>query len=112
MPIKIVKEIAIEEYFLKCMAEEFPTAMVLKYEVRRNEPDRICVLPHGLIAFVELKRPGKTLRPGQQRAFDRLINLGHRVFMANSKESVDQLIPILKGMVSFYGSLNPPTNTQ
>ncbi len=112
MPIKIVKELAIEEYFLKCMAEEFPTTMVLKYEVRRHEPDRICVLPHGLIAFVELKRPGKTLRPGQQRAFDRLINLGHRVFMANSKESVDQLIPILKGMVSFYESLNPPTNTQ
>lgn len=112
MPIKIVKELAIEEYFLKCMAEEFSTAMVLKYEVRRHEPDRICVLPHGLIAFVELKRPGKTLRPGQQRAFDRLINLGHRVFMANSKESVDQLIPILKGMVSFYESLNPPTNTQ
>ena len=112
MPIKIVKEIAIEEYFLERMAEEFPTAMVLKYEVRRHEPDRICVLPHGLIAFVELKRPGKTLRPGQQRAFDRLIALGHRVFMANSKESVDQLIPILKGMVGFYESLNPPTNTQ
>ena len=98
MPIRIVKELAIEEYFLKCMAEEFPTAMVLKYEVRRHEPDRICLLPDGVVAFVELKRPGKTLRPGQQRAFDRLISLGHRVFMANSKESVEQLISIFKGM--------------
>ncbi len=97
--IRIVKELAIEEYFLKQMAEEFPTAMVLKYEVRRHEPDRICLLPNGVVAFVELKRPGKTLRPGQKRAFDRLIELGHRVFMANSKESVDQLISIFKEML-------------
>lgn len=43
-------------------------------------PDRILLLPYGRIAFVELKAPGKTLRPLQVRRKAQLEGLGFSVY--------------------------------
>lgn len=43
-------------------------------------PDRILLLPCGRIAFVELKAPGKTLRPLQVRRKAQLEGLGFSVY--------------------------------
>lgn len=53
-------------------------------------PDRIVLLPGGIVAFFELKRPkGWRYEPLQLRWHSKLRQLGFRVFVCNTKASVD-----------------------
>jgi len=90
------KEISIEQHFVDEMKKAFPTAQVHKYEIRRSEPDRICLLPGGRCVFVELKRPGEDLREEQVRAAKRLHALGFECYKVSSKNEVDGLIEFMK----------------
>lgn len=54
-------------------------------------PDRILLLPGGCIAFVETKAPGKTARPNQLRWQERLIGLGFRAYIADTKKAIDDI---------------------
>ena len=51
-------------------------------------PDRLILLPSGKAAFVELKAPGKTLRPLQAVRKQQLEALGFRVFVIDSTEQI------------------------
>ena len=51
-------------------------------------PDRIALLPGARMAFVELKAPGKTLRPLQRRRREQLERLGFRVFVVDGVEQI------------------------
>lgn len=51
-------------------------------------PDRIVLLPGGLVFFVELKQKGLRPSPVQQVWHQRLRNLGHSVVVLDSKEAV------------------------
>jgi hypothetical protein len=86
----------IESYFLRRVKSEFPEAQVHKYEVRRSEPDRICLFPKGRAIFVELKRPGMEPRPDQKRALMRLRNLGFHAVTIDTKAKVDDFIEDVK----------------
>lgn len=55
-------------------------------------PDRLVLLPGGVVAFVELKAPGKkptALQEAQQR---RISSMGFKVFTIDSKQGVDEFI--------------------
>ena len=41
-------------------------------------PDRICLLPVGLVIFVELKKPGGKIAARQEWWRDKLVSLGFR----------------------------------
>jgi hypothetical protein len=56
-------------------------------------PDRIILLPGGGIAFTEIKRMGCKLRPLQIRRKRQLEKLGFLVYVIDSEEKIDQLIP-------------------
>jgi hypothetical protein len=86
------KESIIEAYFVRQMKKAFPQAQVHKYEIRRGEPDRICLLPGGIALFVELKRPGAKPRPEQIRALDRLDRLGFTAVWLSTKKEVDLFV--------------------
>jgi hypothetical protein len=86
----------VEDYFIKQMKIHFPEAEIFKFEVRKNEPDRICFLPGGRTVFVELKRPGAKPRDGQIRALNRKKALGFEAYWADSKERVDEIISEIK----------------
>jgi hypothetical protein len=51
-------------------------------------PDRIVLLPMGRIAFVELKAPGKKMRPVQVRRKTQLEALGFLVYCIDDVEQI------------------------
>jgi hypothetical protein len=51
-------------------------------------PDRIVLLPGGRWAFVELKAPGKKLRPQQALRKEQLEGLGCRVYVIDGTEQI------------------------
>ena len=55
-------------------------------------PDRLVLLPGGKIAFIELKAPGKKLRPLQVRRKRQLEALGFSVYCIDSPEQIGGII--------------------
>ena len=51
-------------------------------------PDRLVLFPGGKMAVVELKAPGKTMRPIQERRARQLTALGFRVYCVDNKEMI------------------------
>ena len=57
-------------------------------------PDRLILMPRGKVIFVELKSPGKKLRPVQIKRKRQLEGLGFKVYCI---DDVKQIEKILKG---------------
>ena len=55
-------------------------------------PDRIILLPSGKMAFVELKAPGKVMRPLQMRRKKQLEHLGFKVFCIDGADQIGGVI--------------------
>lgn len=53
--------------------------------------DRICLLPEGIIFFVELKQLNKQLRDRQKFVKKQFELLGMKVYKTDSKEKIDEL---------------------
>ena len=51
-------------------------------------PDRLVLLPHGRLAFVELKAPGKKPRPLQVKRKRQLEALGFKVYVIDGEEQI------------------------
>ena len=55
-------------------------------------PDRIVLLPHGRIAFIELKAKGRKMRPQQVRRKRQLESLGFLVYCIDSPEQIGGIL--------------------
>ena len=55
-------------------------------------PDRLVLLPGGKLAFIELKAPGKELRPLQVRRKRQLEALGFLVYCIDRPEQIGGII--------------------
>ena len=55
-------------------------------------PDRVVLLPHGKIGFVEVKRPGEQPRPLQTARHKILRKLGFLVFVLDEEEQIGGMI--------------------
>lgn len=55
-------------------------------------PDRVVLLPHGKIGFVEVKRPGEQPRPLQTARHRILRKLGFLVFVLDGEEQIGGMI--------------------
>ena len=55
-------------------------------------PDRLVLLPDGLIAFVELKAPGKRPRPLQEARHRLLRTLGCKVYVIDKPEQIGGML--------------------
>lgn len=60
-------------------------------------PDRLVLLPGGKLAFVELKAPGKKMRPLQISRAKQLTALGFRVYCADRKEMIGGILDEIQG---------------
>ena len=59
-------------------------------------PDRLVLLPDGLIAFVELKAPGKRPRPLQEARHRLLRSLGFKVYVIDKPEQIGGMLDELQ----------------
>ena len=55
-------------------------------------PDRLILLPGGVVAFVEVKTTGKKATPRQLIVHKKLTQLGFRVEVLDSKEGINNFI--------------------
>lgn len=70
--------------------------MCPKFDSVRGWPDRIVLLPAGVTAWVETKRPvGGVLSPAQLVVHEQLRRVGQQVYVAWSQEEVDDLLELL-----------------
>lgn len=63
-------------------------------------PDRICLLPKGMIIFVELKDYRGRISELQKIQHKTIQNLGFQVYVLNSKERVTEFLSFCKELVS------------
>jgi hypothetical protein len=60
---------------------------------KRGWPDRLCILPGGLIILAEIKRPyGGRLSPHQQQYRNKLAALGIAVAVIRNQADIDRLL--------------------
>lgn len=81
-------ERAIEQRFVSETKKRGGLALKFVSPGMDGVPDRIVLMPNGRMAFVELKAPGKMLRPLQQRRARQLAALGFRVFCVDRIEQI------------------------
>ena len=55
-------------------------------------PDRIVLLPHGVMAFVEVKAPGKKPRPLQVSRHGLLRRLGFKVYVLDDMNQIGGIL--------------------
>ena len=55
-------------------------------------PDRLVLLPHGKLAFVEVKAPGRTLRPLQVRRLGQLRALGYLAYCIDQPNQIGGIL--------------------
>ena len=60
-------------------------------------PDRMILLPGAIIAFVEVKAPGRKPRPLQLRRHEQLRALGFRVYVLDDPERIPALLREIGG---------------
>ena len=60
-------------------------------------PDRLVLLHRGRIAFIELKAPGKVMRPLQVRRKRQLEALGFLVYCVDGIEQIDEVLKEMGG---------------
>ena len=70
--------------------------MCPKFDSVRGWPDRIVLLPAGVMAWVETKRlVGGVLSPAQLVVHEQLRRVGQQVYVVWSQEEVDELLELL-----------------
>lgn len=87
-----MRESEIERYLCERVAAAGGHAYKFASPARRNVPDRLVFLPRGRVFLVECKAPGRRPRAGQQREIDRLVALGARVYLGDTREAIDSIL--------------------
>lgn len=87
-----VSEKAIERYLVAEVEKRGGLCLKYSNPFSVGYPDRIVLLPEGNLLWVELKSKGKKPRRIQEVAHKRLMALGQKVFVADSKEKIDELL--------------------
>lgn len=88
-----MREVKIETYLRDEIEKLGGKAFKFTSPGNNGVPDRI-VLLNGTVKFIELKKPGKSLRPLQRVRKKQFEKMGFEVEVIDSKEKVDDFIEI------------------
>ena len=89
---KIESEKVLEKYLVSEVKNFGGWAVKLLSGLVTGLPDRLILLPGGLVAFVEVKTTGKKASVRQLWVHERLKALGFRVDVLDSKEGINNFI--------------------
>lgn len=85
----MISESAVEKHLVKRVKELGGKCYKWVSPGNTGVMDRICVMPHGVVYFVELKNSKGRLSKRQALLRAEFMTLGHRVLTINSIEEVD-----------------------
>lgn len=87
-----MREKFIEEKLRKAVRQKCGLCMKFVSPCFDGVPDRLILMPNGKIAFVELKAPGKKLKPLQERRKRQFETLGFSVFCIDDEENIGGIL--------------------
>ena len=87
-----MKEKAIEKKLILAIKDMGGIALKFMSPGFDGMPDRIVLLPGGLLGFVEVKVPGKVPRPLQEARHRMLRNLGFKVFVLDGADQIGGIL--------------------
>lgn len=90
-----MRESAVEKAFVDAVRKAGGEALKFTLQSRNGVPDRLVLFFSGKAAFVELKAPGKQMRPLQRKRRKQLEALGFPVFCVDSMEQIQPAIRAL-----------------
>lgn len=80
-----MRENEVERHYKKLVEDAGGMFMKLNSVTHSGVPDRIVLLPNGIIYFVEFKAPGKKPRALQQHVINQMRKLGQDVRVIDRK---------------------------
>ena len=96
--MKNVRENEVEAYLRRQVEKLGGLCLKIPADYMRGVPDRIVLLPHGVLVWVEPKRPsGGRVSGSQLVVHEMLRRLGQQVVIVWSKEDADELLHRLTG---------------
>ncbi len=93
-----MRESVIETEFVKAVQAAGGAAYKLTSQTANGLPDRLVLFFPAKTVFVELKAPGKMLRPLQRKRRYQLMQLGFPVLCVNR---LDQIHPVIEAILSW-----------
>lgn len=87
-----MRERTIEKRFTDEVAKHGGKALKFVSPGHNGVPDRIVLLPDGRTVYVELKAPGKPLRPLQAKWAKTLTSMNHVHYKIDSHKDTDRFI--------------------
>ncbi len=91
------RESSIESYLCKQVHEQLNgRAYKFNSPGYMGVPDRLCLLPGGVMFFCEVKRFRGALSPLQKDELETLVSWGFNTYVIRSKANVDKLIASAK----------------
>ena len=90
-----MRENEVEKAFVDAVSDAGGRALKFTSQTMNGVPDRLVLLLGGKCAFVELKAPGKQMRPLQRKRRPQLEALGFPVFCV---DKIEQIQPVIKAL--------------
>ena len=90
------RESVVEREFVKAVRKAGGLAYKLTSQTANGLPDRLVLFPPAKTVFVELKAPGKMLRPLQRKRRLQLMKLGFPVLCIDRPTQIEAFINVMK----------------
>lgn len=111
MPTNKPLEKSIENVLRKAVEDEGGVCLKWTCPGHRGVPDRMILFPGGVIAFVELKRPGAKVKAGglQEWWREKLVSFGFSCYEISTAEQAKNLVSYLSTQ-SFFAQVEESDN--
>ena len=87
-----MREKLIEEYFVREVKKVGGLALKVNSTSMKGLPDRMVLLPNGVLFFAEMKATGKTARALQNFIHKKLRGLGFEVYVIKKKKKGKEVL--------------------
>ena len=94
-----MRESIIERAFVKAVRKAGGTAYKLTSQTVNGLPDRLVLFPPAKTVFVELKAPGKMMRPLQRKRRYQLMELGFPVLCIDRLSQIESFLSAVQNWI-------------